>query len=194
MVWIFASVVLVLLVLVPGFRRFAVRGIALIVALGLIGWVGYAGYAWYEDRFGPKVVIEGKEYREGSSEAYWAGIYERDHKREAAEEASRKERELREAVEAYRIALEQKDRAFDEGAARANASYPPVVAFQKALDVIYERYPFLDSSNPGKNQQAIDEALALTKSWLDRGMPNSNAVLVAAKQVGSKYEANGARR
>lgn len=188
MVWIFASVVLVLLVLIPGFRRFAVRGILLLTVLGLTGWGGYAGYEWYQDRFGPKVTIEGVEYREGSTEAYYAYNAERDHKREAAEKAYQTEKQFRDAIVDYRLALERRDQAFDQGAARANASYPPVVAFQKALGVIYERYPFLDASSPERNQAAIDEALSVTKQWVDKGMPNSNAVLVAAKQVGNKFE------
>lgn len=188
MVWIFASVVLILLVLVPGFRRGAGRAILVGLALCVAGGVGYAGYEWYREQFAPKITIEGVSYRVGSEEARWAGAYEEQHRRLSAEKVAEQMALRQQAILDERASIERKNLEFAQGAALANAEPVPVIAFQRALEVIYRRFPFLSKDSTDHNDAAINEALSITKTWTDKGMPASNAVLIGAQQAGMKYE------
>jgi hypothetical protein len=77
--WIFASVVLILLVLSVPFRKYAIRAALVFACVGLLAGLGYGLYEAYVYEFGPKVVIEGVTYRAGSDDAYYAYQRAREH-------------------------------------------------------------------------------------------------------------------
>lgn len=59
MAWIFAAVVLFLLVMSRGFRLFCLWGSLILIVLGGIGWGGYSLYEWYvESRARSLVSVE----------------------------------------------------------------------------------------------------------------------------------------
>ncbi|NAS98250.1 hypothetical protein [Pseudomonas syringae] len=57
-----------------------------------------------------------------------------------------------------------------------------------ALDSVYVRYPFLDPESSTANQAAVDEALKLTLSLVESGVPNTAAMLQAVSQIAPKYD------
>lgn len=61
-------------------------------------------------------------------------------------------------------------------------------AFQKSIEQVYARYPFLDDTSAEANQNAIIEALKLTKELEESGIHIADAVWQAAAKVGPKYE------
>lgn len=59
--------------------------------------------------------------------------------------------------------------------------------FGSALVAAYESFPFLDSESDGKNQDAIDETLALLNLYKSRGQSPAKALAAAAAKVGPRY-------
>ncbi|KPZ11809.1 hypothetical protein [Pseudomonas syringae group genomosp. 3] len=60
--------------------------------------------------------------------------------------------------------------------------------YTAALDSVYARYPFLDPESSTTNRAAVDEALKLTLSLVESGVPNTDAMLQAVSQVAPKYD------
>ncbi|MEE3507730.1 hypothetical protein QN399_15950 [Pseudomonas sp. 10C3] len=188
LVWIFASVVLVLLVVSVGFRVFVSRIALALIGLCVVLGIGYGLYQAYDYEFGPKVTIEGVKYREGSSEAVYAYGQEREHQEQkiAAETAAEAAEQQRRAavVEKARIVSEEyaaQRRNSDTGASE-------LASFNAALLGVYAKYPFLNSENPKHNQPAIDAVLASTNDWVAKGYTRANAVMFAADKIAPKFQ------
>lgn len=62
---------------------------------------------------------------------------------------------------------------------------------EAALAKAYTAFPFLDSGNESANEEAIEEALALTNHYVGKGMSIGEALTAATEKVGPRYAPAG---
>ncbi|MBX8516056.1 hypothetical protein K5D69_15275 [Pseudomonas cichorii] len=92
------------------------------------------------------------------------------------------------AERVFQKIVERQEAAHQQQVVAEQAQALQAAEFQKSIEQIYARYPFMSDTSSETNVSAIQEALDLAGAMIEQGIPASVAVWQAAAKVGPKYE------
>jgi len=141
---------------------------------------GKAGTAAAPTKEAPKV--EAYDY-DAAEELYSAAILDGDTTKARAIRAEIRTNERAEAIAEAEVVADRRYAANRQQDEQKRAELERDLAVAKA----YVAFPFLDSNSETKNQDAIDEVLALTNFYSGKGKSIGEALSTAVAKIGPRY-------